>query len=252
MGFQLHECAFAPIRRDSTSMLEPDFLLRSLPLAAATAIGASIGSFLNVCVYRIPIGLTVIRPKRSFCPVCRCRIKAMDNIPVISWLVLMGRCRSCRAPIPLWYFLVELFAAIGSGIAYLKGGAMGPALFLLVYSLLTYALRVARAGHPSGHLVPVLAIAFAIVLYLQREGTRWQDLWKLIVCGLCAISLLNFYRMLSVERWNKLLLICSAALACGWTGALAAAAILTLVRKRTPDIQDAILLACVSLGPILL
>lgn len=229
-------------------MLDPDFYLRCLPPAAATAVGASVGSFLNVCIYRIPIGLTVTKPKRSFCPACGSQIKAIDNIPVVSWLVLKGRCRSCHTPIPLWYFLVELYAAIGSGIACLEGGVPGAALFLIVYSLLTYALRTARGGR----LLPVLALAFAIVLYFKREEATGQDLWKLIVCCLGAISILNSYRMLSVERWSKRALIYSAALAGGWAGSLAAATILTLVQKRTPDTEDAILLACVSLGPILL
>jgi leader peptidase (prepilin peptidase) / N-methyltransferase len=66
-------------------MIDPDFFLRWLPVAGATAIGAGIGSFLNVCIYRIPIGLTVTKPKRSFCPSCRTQIKAVNNIPLISW-----------------------------------------------------------------------------------------------------------------------------------------------------------------------
>jgi prepilin signal peptidase PulO-like enzyme (type II secretory pathway) len=233
-------------------MLDPDFFLRCLPPAAATAVGASVGSFLNVCIYRIPLGLTVMKPKRSFCPACRSQIKAIDNIPVVSWLVLKGCCRACHAPIPLWYFLVELFAAVGSGIACLKSGVPGAALFLIVYSLITYALRTARGGHSSGRLVPILAIAFAVVLYFQREAAQWQDLWKLAVCCLGAILILRSYRLLLVEKWGKRALICSAALACGWMGALAAAAIVTLGQKRAADTEDAILLACVSLGPILL
>ena len=52
-------------------MIDPYFFLRWLPVAGATALGAGIGSFLNVCIYRIPIGLTVTEPKRSFCPSCR-------------------------------------------------------------------------------------------------------------------------------------------------------------------------------------
>ena len=232
--------------------MDPDFYLRCLAPAAATAVGASVGSFLNVCIYRIPIGLTVMRPKRSFCPACRSQIKAIDNIPLVSWLALKGSCRSCHAPIPLWYFLVELFAAAGSGIACLKSGLPGAALFLIVYSFITYGLRTARGGHSSGRLVPILAIAFAVVLYFQREGARWQDLWKLVVCCLGAIFILRSYCLLPVAKWGKRVLICSAALACGWMGALATATILTLMRKTTPNTEDAILLACVSLAPILL
>jgi hypothetical protein len=77
-------------------MLDPDFFLRCLAPAGAIAIGAAIGSFLNVCIYRIPNGLTVTKPTRSFCPSCRDQIKAIDNIPVISWLLLKV------AAVPAW------------------------------------------------------------------------------------------------------------------------------------------------------
>src|SRR5271165_5857163 len=112
-------------------MFDPDSFSRLILLIGTGAIGASIGSFLNVCIYRIPIGLTVTRPRRSFCPACKSQIKAIDNIPVVSWLALKGRCRLCHTPIPVWYFLVELFAAIGTGIACLKCGVPGAALFLI-------------------------------------------------------------------------------------------------------------------------
>ena len=82
-------------------MIGPDVLIQGLWLVCVAAIGASIGSFLNVCIYRIPIGLSVVQPKRSFCPSCRAQIKAIDNVPVISWLLLRGRCRACHVPIPV-------------------------------------------------------------------------------------------------------------------------------------------------------
>jgi prepilin signal peptidase PulO-like enzyme (type II secretory pathway) len=231
-------------------MLDPDFFLHCLLPTAAVAIGASIGSFLNVCIYRIPIGLTVLKPKRSFCPSCRAQILAMDNIPVISWLLLRGRCRACHAPIPVWYFLVELFAAIGSGIACLKGGLAGATFFLIVYSFLTYLVRTSRVRYSSAPYLVILTIAFAGVLYLQREEAQWQDLWKLILCFLGATLILRSGYSLSLDLWSKRALVFSAALASGWLGALAAGMILMLVRRRSPNTEDAILLACVSVGPI--
>lgn len=68
--------------------------------------GACVGSFLNVCIHRIPIEESVVRP-RSRCPVCGHPIRALDNIPFFSYLALRGRCRHCRAPIPFRYPLVE-------------------------------------------------------------------------------------------------------------------------------------------------
>jgi leader peptidase (prepilin peptidase)/N-methyltransferase len=80
-------------------------------LAAAGAFGALIGSFLNVVVYRVPAGLSVVRPG-SACPGCGAPIRPWDNIPVLSWLVLRGRCRDCAQPISARYPLVEAATAV--------------------------------------------------------------------------------------------------------------------------------------------
>ena len=65
-------------------------------------LGLCVGSFLNVCVYRIPIGLSVLRP-RSRCPCCLMVIRARDNLPVLGWLILGGKCRHCRSAISSRY-----------------------------------------------------------------------------------------------------------------------------------------------------
>lgn len=77
----------------------------------ATLVGACVGSFLNVCVYRLPEGLSVVRP-RSRCPECGTAIGWRDNIPVISFLVLRGRCRSCGTRISPQYAIVELVTGL--------------------------------------------------------------------------------------------------------------------------------------------
>jgi len=70
--------------------------------------GLCIGSFLNVCIYRLPSSTSIINPSRSFCPQCNSAIQFYDNIPVLSYLWLKGRCRNCKAPIAFRYPLVEL------------------------------------------------------------------------------------------------------------------------------------------------
>jgi prepilin signal peptidase PulO-like enzyme (type II secretory pathway) len=75
-----------------------------------TVLGACIGSFLNVVIYRVPAGLSLVSPP-SRCPQCRTPILAFDNVPILSWLILRGRCRACEAWIPIRYPLVELFTA---------------------------------------------------------------------------------------------------------------------------------------------
>lgn len=75
-------------------------------------IGACIGSFLNVVIYRVPLGMSVNEPNRSFCPKCRKPIPMWLNLPMISWLWLRGKCAECRAPIAFRYFGVELLTAV--------------------------------------------------------------------------------------------------------------------------------------------
>jgi leader peptidase (prepilin peptidase)/N-methyltransferase len=78
---------------------------------AAFVIGLLFGSFLNVCISRIPKGESIVKP-RSRCPHCTTPIRWYDNIPIFSWLLLRGRCRACKTAIPLRYPLVELSVGI--------------------------------------------------------------------------------------------------------------------------------------------
>jgi len=79
-------------------------------IAAATVLGALIGSFLNVVIHRLPLGESLVTPG-SHCPACDAPVRSFDNVPVLSWLLLRGRCRSCGAPISVRYPAVELVTA---------------------------------------------------------------------------------------------------------------------------------------------
>ena len=81
-------------------------------LIPAFLIGACIGSFLNVVIYRVPLGMSVNEPKRSFCPKCKKPIPMWLNFPMVSWLWLRGKCAECSAPIAFRYFGVELLTAL--------------------------------------------------------------------------------------------------------------------------------------------
>jgi len=86
----------------------------------AFILGAVVGSFLNVCIYRMPLDLSVNEPKRSFCPHCKKQIPWTQNIPLVSWLVLRGKCANCHAPIAFRYFGVELLTALLFLAAWIK------------------------------------------------------------------------------------------------------------------------------------
>ena len=96
--------------------------LNILLLVWFTAMGACVGSFLNVVIYRLPAGQSVVSPP-SHCPHCGYKLAWFDNIPIVSWLILRGRCRNCGAPISFQYPLVEAICGV------LFGG-----LFLLLYA----------------------------------------------------------------------------------------------------------------------
>lgn len=90
----------------------PEEYLFYFSLACAAIVGGCVGSFLNVCIYRLPIeGLSVGQPRWSFCPLCEHRIRWHDNIPIFGWLALVGKCRDCKAKIAPRYPIVELITS---------------------------------------------------------------------------------------------------------------------------------------------
>lgn len=149
-------------------------------LLAALA-GLLLGSFLNVCIYRMPRDLSVVKP-RSFCPQCERMIAWYDNIPVISYMVLAGRCRRCGNRIPARYPIVELLTALaffwsvrylGPTLAALKYSVFGAILIALVFSDLEE--RILPDEFTIGGAV--LGVIFAAVVPLNGGILRLMFLW---------------------------------------------------------------------------
>jgi len=107
----------------------------------AGVFGLLIGSFLNVCIYRLPRDLSVVAP-RSFCPSCRSTIAWYDNVPLLSYLFLGGSCRHCKAPIPIRYPLIELFTGICFFAAFSRFPLYWPAVKICVISAILIVLIV--------------------------------------------------------------------------------------------------------------
>lgn len=100
-------------------------------------IGASLGSFSNVCIYRIPLQLSIIRP-RSYCPTCKAPLRVLDNIPVLSYLFLKGKCRNCQCTISWRYPAVEFLTAIFYLFLYIKFDVS----VFIIYALLVTSLII--------------------------------------------------------------------------------------------------------------
>ena len=113
-------------------------MINFLIIGLVFMFGMCIGSFLNVCIYRLPSSMSILKPSRSFCPQCKSAIKSYDNIPVFSYIWLKGRCRNCKSSISLRYPLVELITGIlAISILFLFGLTLeGLVYFIFISSLL--------------------------------------------------------------------------------------------------------------------
>ena len=115
--------------------------------------GMCIGSFVNVCIYRLPASKSIIDPSRSICPKCGSIIRFYDNIPVLSYLWLKGRCRNCNKRISFRYPLVEIISGVVALCIFLK---FGPTLEALVYFAFITALVVITFIDIDHQIIPDL------------------------------------------------------------------------------------------------
>jgi leader peptidase (prepilin peptidase)/N-methyltransferase len=156
--------------------------------AYAFVVGICVGSFLNVCIGRWPEGLSVIRP-RSRCPKCGHQITARENIPILSWLLLRGRCSGCRDSISIQYPIVELLVGLLWLGAFLQFGATFTAFRVAVFATVLLGISITDAKHfliPDGFTVFGLFFVLAtslIGLYLG-EAEPFARPWDAFI-GMC-------------------------------------------------------------------
>lgn len=181
-------------------------VIRVTIITVASVLGLLIGSFLNVVIYRVPLGLSIVKPP-SACPGCGAHIEARDNIPLISWLVLRGKCRHCGNPISIRYPIVELitgvlFAATALlfvepvATAQTTGAAISASLVLVAF-LYFAAIAVALVGIDLDvHRLPNVIIypsyiVFAVLFSGAAIASGSYD--ALIRAGLGAVILFVAY-----------------------------------------------------------
>ena len=133
----------------------------------AAAFGALIGSFLNVCIYRLPRGESIVWPG-SHCPVCGTSIAWYDNVPVLSYLALLGRCRRCRAPISIRYPVVEGANAAGYVIIL---NTFGLNWTSVLYCILFSALLVVTGTDLTHKIIPNVVTVPGTILGLLGAAT---------------------------------------------------------------------------------
>jgi leader peptidase (prepilin peptidase) / N-methyltransferase len=150
-------------------------------------LGAAIGSFLNVVIHRLPRGESLVTP-RSRCPRCGATLRARDNLPLVSWLVLRGRCRSCRAPISPRYPLVEAVTAAAFIAVALARGINDDLLLELPFAATLVAVAAIDLEHrivPNRIVLP--AAVFAVAAAAVIEPGRLPDL---LIAGAAAFGAL--------------------------------------------------------------
>ena len=133
---------------------------------AAFVIGASVGSFLNVCIARWPAELSVVRP-RSRCPRCEAPIRWFDNIPLVSWLLLRGKCRGCKLPISAQYPAIELMVGLLWAASFAAFDHPFTALRVAVFATVMLGIAVTDLKHyliPDGFTVFGLIWCLATVI----------------------------------------------------------------------------------------
>jgi leader peptidase (prepilin peptidase)/N-methyltransferase len=168
--------------------------------AVAGLFGLAVGSFLNVLIYRVPRGESLVHPP-SRCPACGHRVRPRHNVPVVGWLVLGGRCADCGARIGVRYPLVEvvtavLFAALAARLAGLHLLSAVPAyLYFAAIGIALAVIDLDCRRLPNAIVLPsypVLALLLATSALVQRDG------WALARAGIGAVALLAFFATIAL------------------------------------------------------
>ena len=257
----------AKVVKDGGTDLTATIVTRGAVTAFVAVTGLVVGSFLNVVVYRVPRGLSVVKPP-SFCPHCDTRVRPVDNVPVLSWIFLRGKCHACRGQISIRYPLVELatgivFAAVGWGL----GPHWAVPGFCVLAATLVALVAVECDGLAPPLSVAVIGTAIAVALLIAAGAAdrRWAHVIGLAIAVLAAAAVMvggGRSRRAGAESWKgSLPVLLPVAAALGWLGPayvaegvastfVALLAIRAFSRRRFPGHQGAWLGVALATGAV--
>jgi len=164
------------------------FWIKAISLGICFVFGSLVGSFLNVCIWRLPRGKSVVRPG-SRCPRCQARIAPWDNIPLLSYLLLRGRCRNCGGPISIRYPAVEALTGISAAVMFIVFGftVQAAVLFALICFLIVATFTdLDRMIIPNWITLPGIVLGLSVNA-LVSPGEIWR---YLLGAAVGALSLL--------------------------------------------------------------
>jgi leader peptidase (prepilin peptidase)/N-methyltransferase len=194
----------------------------TLVVIASTLGGLMIGSFLNVVIYRVPIGMSVVSPP-SACPGCGIQVAPWDNVPVLSWLVVRGRCRHCGAPISSRYPIIEGLTAVLFALTAVRLGpswSLPGEVVFVAGAVALAAVDLERYLLPRAILYPALALVAAALLGAAAATGQWH---RLGIAGACAAVAFAFFYAINFLRpawlgFGDVRLAALLGLALGWMG----------------------------------
>lgn len=186
--------------------------------------GAIVGSFLNVVIYRVPLRRSIVSPG-SACPVCETPIRWFDNVPVLSWLFLFGKCRACKTSISIRYPLVELVAGLLAAGAFCRWGLSLVTVEIMVFSWVCLVLALIDFDHqilPDVITYPL--IVFGLGMSYAGGLTWWLDSVVGAFFGaLLPIAVIVLYKLIRGEEgmgWGDVKFLAGIGAVVGLAGCL--------------------------------
>ncbi len=163
-----------------------------------TCVGAAVGSFLNVLIFRISEGQSIVLPS-SHCPKCGHAIRVYDNIPIVSYLILRGKCRDCHEKISLQYPIAEAITALMSLLLFLKFGLSFKYLSSFIFTCALIVITLIDLRHqiiPDVISLPGIPVFFLLAVFFMNL-TAWESLLGILIGGGCLFAIAFLYEIIT-------------------------------------------------------